>query len=164
MCIYVTCVVFYVCYVHVWCACGIYLCICEVRCVCVCAWCICMCVLRGMVDGGKSVSNEYDLESPYSPPQETTGVFCWDPQSHTSQGMGTPSDQAKFLPLLLSPRGSWDFPEVERRKVKGNEALLQGGQHSSRILSPCYRHRSGSCCELVGLPGLTFPPSVLSLG
>lgn len=122
-----------------------------------------MCVLRERVSGGKSVSNEHDLEPPHSPPQETTGVFCWDPQSHTSQGMGTPFDQAKFLPLLLSLWGSWDFPEVEGRKVKGNAAPVGGGRPCNLVLVPRYGRCNGSCWELVGLPGRTFPPSVLSL-
>lgn len=128
-----------------------------------CMCCIPRSVLRERASGGKSVSNDHDLEAPHSLPQETTGVFCWDPQSHTSQGMGTPSDQANFLPLLLSLWGRWDSPEVERRKVKGKEAPVQGGRDSNLIFIPCYKRCSGFCCKLVGLLKLTFPPSLLSL-
>lgn len=80
-------------------------------------WCICMCVLRERVGGEKSVSNENDLESVHALPQETTGVFCWDPQSHSSQGMGAPSNQAKFLPLSC-PLGQLGLSRSGRGKSR----------------------------------------------
>lgn len=94
-----------------------------------------MCVLRERIRGEKSVISEHGLESLHPQPQETTGVFCWDPQSHMSQGMGTPSNQAKFLPLLLLLWGGWDFPEVEGK----SRARKHWSAAHSLILTPPYR-------------------------
>ena len=77
---------------------------CGVHVVYMCEVCVCMCmtcVLRERVRCEKSVNSEHNLESLHLLPEKTTGVFCRDPQSHMSQGMGTPSNQAKFLPLVL---------------------------------------------------------------
>lgn len=101
MCVCEVCVCSVKC---VFCVCVLCVCLCVVCMWYICVKCVCMCVtcvLRERVRGEKSVDSEHNLESLHLLPEKTTGVFCRDPQSHMSQGMGTPSNQAKFLPLVL---------------------------------------------------------------
>lgn len=60
-----------------------------------------MCVLRERVSSEKSVNSEHNFESLYLHPTGNHRGFLLGSPESLSQGMGTPSNQAKFLPLVL---------------------------------------------------------------
>lgn len=127
-----------------------------------CTWCIRMCVLRERVSSGKSVSNEPDLSSS---PQETTGVFCWDPPEPHVPGDGDSFWPGK-VPSFSYPVGAAGTFQKWEGEVRGHEA--RGGT-AALLLSRatgCYRHCSGSCGKLVGplgnVPTICPIPAVTS--